>query len=79
MRLRQQNGGTIRVTGYSVLGPGSDLTSRQMSGFGAALDRAKTVALALTQAGVPARNVAVGAVPAPPGQSASVVDIALEY
>lgn len=79
VRLRQQNGGTLRVTGYSVLGPGSDLTSRQMSGFGAALDRAKTVALALTQAGVPARNVAVGAVPAPPGQSANVVDIALEY
>lgn len=79
VRLRQQNGGTIRVTGYSVLGPGSDLTSRQMSGFGAALDRAKTVALALTQAGAPARNVAVGAVPAPPGQSPNVVDIALEY
>jgi len=79
VRLRQQNGGTIRVTGYSVLGPGSDLTSRQMSGFGAALDRAKTVALALTQAGAPARNVAVGAVPAPPGQSPNVVDITLEY
>ncbi|HYC13716.1 MAG TPA: hypothetical protein VEC75_05680 [Stellaceae bacterium] len=79
VRLRQQNGGTLHVTGYSVPGTGRDAVSQQMAGFGAALERAKAVASALTQAGVPTQNVVVGAVPAPPGQSSSVVELSLEY
>ncbi|HVM79663.1 MAG TPA: hypothetical protein VMU06_11620 [Stellaceae bacterium] len=78
-RLRQQNGGIIHVTGYSVPGAGRDAVSQQMAGFGAALERAKAVAQALTQAGVPTQYVVVGAVPAPPGQSSSVVELSLEY
>ena len=78
-RLRQQNGGTIHVTGYSVPGAGNDAVSKQMAGFGAALERAKAVAQALTQAGVPTQYVVVGAVPAPPGQPANTVELSLEY
>jgi len=78
-QLRQQNGGTVHVTGYSVPGSGRDAVSQQMAGFGVALERAKAVAQALTQAGVPTQYVVVGAVPAPPGQSSSVVELSLEY
>ncbi len=77
--LRQQNGGgTIRVTGYSVPEGEQDTMAPQLASFNLALDRARAVAVALTQSGVPARAVEIGATTAPPGQSGGTVEISLE-
>ena len=77
--LRQQNGGgTIRVTGYSVLQGEQDSMAPQLESFNLALDRARAVAAALTQNGVPLGSVEIGASPPPPGESGGVVEISLE-
>ncbi|HXP73735.1 MAG TPA: OmpA family protein [Stellaceae bacterium] len=77
--LRQQNGGgTLRVTGYSEPQGEQDTMAPQLASFNLALDRARAVAAALTQNGIPARAVEIGATPAPPGQSGGVVEISLE-
>jgi outer membrane protein OmpA-like peptidoglycan-associated protein len=77
--LRQQNGGgTVRVTGYSEPQGDQDTMSPQLASFNLALDRARAVAAALTQNGVPLRAVEIGASPPPPGQSGGVVEISLE-
>ncbi len=77
--LRQQNGGgTIRVTGYSVPQGEQDTMAPQLSSFNLALDRARAVAAALTQSGVPVRSVQIGASPPPPGQPGGTVEISLE-
>jgi outer membrane protein OmpA-like peptidoglycan-associated protein len=77
--LRQQNGGgTIRVTGYSVPQGEQDTMAPQLASFNLALDRARAVAAALTQSGVPARAVEIGASPPPPGQAGGAVEILLE-
>lgn len=78
-QLGLQNGATVRVTAYSEP-PGSGRSaSGKISSFNLALDRARTVAVALSQAGVPARAVEIAASPAPPGQHAGVVEMSLEY
>jgi outer membrane protein OmpA-like peptidoglycan-associated protein len=79
MRLRQENSATIRVTGYSTPGIGRDDASRATAGFDLALDRAKAVAVALTQMGVPVQSVAVAAEPAPSSLDDGSVALALEY
>jgi outer membrane protein OmpA-like peptidoglycan-associated protein len=77
--LRQQSGGgTIRVTGYSEPQGEQDSMAPQLESFNLALDRARAVAAALAQNGVPLRSVEVGASPPPPGQPGGVVDISLE-
>lgn len=77
--LRQQNGGgTIRVTAYSAPQGEQDTMGPQLASFNLALDRARAVAAALTQSGVPARSVEIGATTAPPGQPGGAVDISLE-
>lgn len=77
--LRQQNGGgTIRVTAYSAPQGEQDTMGPQLASFNLALDRARAVAAALTQSGVPARSVEIGATTAPPGQPSGAVDISLE-
>src|SRR5579883_3514522 len=77
--LRQQNGGgTIRVTGYSVPQGEQDTMGPQLASFNLALDRARAVAAALTQNGVPARAIEIGASPPPPGQAGGTVEVSLE-
>ncbi|HKX09410.1 MAG TPA: OmpA family protein, partial [Stellaceae bacterium] len=77
--LRQQNGGgTIRITAYSAPQGEQDTMGPQLASFNLALDRARAVAAALTQSGVPERSVEIGATTAPPGQPGGAVDISLE-
>ena len=77
--LRQQNGGgTIHVTGYSIPQGEQDTMGPQLASFNLALDRARAVAAALTQNGVPLRSVEIGASPPPPGSAGGVVEISLE-
>ena len=77
--VRQQNGGgTIRVTGYSVLQGEQVTIAPQLESFNLALDRARAVAAALTQNGVPLGSVEIGASPPPPGEPGGVVEISLE-
>ena len=75
---QQNGGGTIRVTGYSEPKGDQDTMAPQLASFNLALDRARAVAAALTQNGVPLRSVEIGASPPPPGQSGGVVEISLE-
>lgn len=77
--LRQQNGGgTIHVTAYSEPQGEQDTMGPQLASFNLALDRARAIASALAQNGVPARSVEIGASPAPPGGAGGVVEISLE-
>jgi len=75
---QQNGGGTIRVTGYSEPKGDQDTMAPQLASFNLALDRARAVAAALMQNGVPLRSVEIGASPPPPGQSGGVVEISLE-
>jgi len=77
--LSQQNGGgTIHVTGYSVPQGEQDSMAPQLASFNLALDRARAVAAALTQNGVPLRSVEIGASPPPAGSAGGAVEISLE-
>jgi len=78
-QMRQQSGGVIRVTAYSLNADGRDSAGSQLAGFDLALDRARAIALALTRAGVPARAVEIGATPAPPGTQGGTAELALQY
>jgi outer membrane protein OmpA-like peptidoglycan-associated protein len=60
-KLHQRQGGRIRVIGFGEA-RGKDAG---MAGFTLALDRAQAVAVALTEAGVPAKDIAVEAAPVP--------------
>jgi outer membrane protein OmpA-like peptidoglycan-associated protein len=60
-KLHQSQGGRIRVIGFGEA-RGKDAA---MTGFALALDRAQAVAVALTEAGVPAKDIAVEAAPVP--------------
>ena len=53
--------------------------NRELANFNLALDRARAVAVALTQIGVSARTVEIGASPAPPGQRGGTIELSLEY
>jgi outer membrane protein OmpA-like peptidoglycan-associated protein len=77
--LHQRNGGgTIRVTGYSVPQGEQNTMAPQLASFNLALDRARAVASALAQSGVPVRAVEIGASPPRPGQPGGVVEMSLE-
>lgn len=78
-QLYRQSGGRVRVIGYSEAGPGPATANREISAFNLALDRARAVALALIQMGIPAGDVAVDASPPPSGEGGGTVEIALEY
>lgn len=78
-QLYRQSSGRVRVIGYSEAGPGPATANRELSAFNLALDRARAVALALVQMGIPARDVAVDASPPPSGEGGGTVEIALEY
>jgi outer membrane protein OmpA-like peptidoglycan-associated protein len=68
--MHKERGGKIRVVGYAERGSGKDAAQQELRSFGLALDRAKSVAVALTQLGVPANDISVEAAPADPGASA---------
>ena len=79
VRMREQNGGgTLHVVAFTQLGPGRDLATRSIAGFNLALDRARAVGLALTQLGVPASAVTIGAGPPPADRQPGTADISLE-
>ena len=77
-RSQQNGGGALRVTGYSQPQGSQDTMALQLASFNLALDRARSVAAALTQNGVPVRSVEIGAAPPPPGRAGGVVEITLE-
>jgi hypothetical protein len=79
VRTRQRNGGgTLHVVAFTELGPGRDLATRSIAGFNLALDRARAVGVALTQLGVPATSVSIGAGPPPADRQPGTADISLE-
>jgi outer membrane protein OmpA-like peptidoglycan-associated protein len=78
-QLSRQNGGIIRVTAYSDPSGMGATANRELANFNLALDRARAVAVALTQIGVSARAVEISASPAPPGQRGGTVELSLEY
>ncbi len=79
VRARQRNGGgTLHVVAFTELGPGRDLATRSIAGFNLALDRARAVGVALTQLGVPATSVSIGAGPPPADRQPGTADISLE-
>lgn len=66
--LHKRNGGRIRVVGYAER-PAGGSAAAEINTFTLALERAKRVAEALTQAGIPADQIAVEAAPSRPGVS----------
>lgn len=76
-KLYGENGGRIRIVGHGEAASGADAA---MNGFTLALDRAQAVAVALTGAGVPAKNITVETVPSRGGGGKDVplADIYLE-
>jgi len=59
VKAYNENGGTIRIIGHGEAG-GSDAA---VTGLNLALDRAQAVGVALTNSGVPAKDIAVEAAP----------------
>ena len=79
VRMREENGGgTLHVVAFTELGPGRDLATRSIAGFNLALDRARAVGIALTQLGVPASSVSIGAGPPPADRQPGTADISLD-
>jgi len=74
--LYQEHPGRVRVIGYAGASGGA---AEQLNSFRAALDRAQTVAAALTNAGIPADKIAVEAAPASPGSVESRAEVLLEH
>ncbi len=61
--LQQRQGGKIQVVGYAQHGAAANPSSAEIDGFNLALDRAKAVAVALTELGVDSAKIAVEAAP----------------
>jgi outer membrane protein OmpA-like peptidoglycan-associated protein len=59
VKLHGDNGGTIRIIGHGEAGG----ANAAVAGLNLALDRAQAVAIALTDSGVPAQDIAVEAAP----------------
>jgi outer membrane protein OmpA-like peptidoglycan-associated protein len=76
-KLHNTEGGTIRIVGYGE-STGKDAA---VAGLALALDRAQAVAVALTDAGVPAKDIAVEAAPvaAKGGADAPRAEVYLEH
>jgi outer membrane protein OmpA-like peptidoglycan-associated protein len=77
VKLHTDEGGTIRIVGHGEAA-GKDAA---IAGFTLALDRAEAVAVALTDAGVPAKDIAVEAAPvaARGGADAPRAEVYLEH
>lgn len=73
--LYRQNPGKVRVIGYAG---GASGAIEQLNSYRAALDRAQTVAAALTQAGIPSDKIQVEAAPAGASAGESRAEILLE-
>jgi hypothetical protein len=65
--LQQQGGGTLRLVGYARRGAGAEAAQQEMTNFSQAINRANIVAKALTDDGVPSKQIAVEAAPLPNG------------
>lgn len=80
-KLQKQGGGSLRVIGYTRRGYGPDAAREDLASFGTALDRANTVAQALTKLGVPASRITVQAEPeqARGGLEAGEAEVLLDY
>jgi hypothetical protein len=76
-KLALDNHATVRVIGYGGAPAGGDLSQREFQSFGAALDNAKAVAVALTELGVPANRIDIETVAKV--NSADRADIFVEY
>jgi outer membrane protein OmpA-like peptidoglycan-associated protein len=76
MPLYEQNPGKVRVIGYAGAGSGA---AEQLNSFRAALDRAQSVAAALTKAGIPADKIAVEAAPSGADLVESRAEVLLEH
>ncbi len=63
VKLHKAQGGRIRIVGHGE----SEGANAAVTGFNLALDRAQAVSIALTEAGVPAKDVAVEAAPVAAG------------
>jgi len=77
---QKRSGGTVRIVGHARRGV--DAGDRDDAGFRLALDRANVIALALVDAGVEVRNLAVEAAPmqtAEAGRTGPRSEIYLEY
>jgi flagellar motor protein MotB len=74
--LYRQNPGGVRIIGYAGAGSGA---AEQLNNFRAALDRAQTVAVALTQAGIPSDKIAVEAAPSGSNSGESRATVLLEH
>jgi len=74
--LYQQNPGKLRVVGYASAGSGA---AEQLNSFRAALDRAQTVAAALTAAGIPSDKIQLEAAPAGTDSGESRAEVLLEH
>ena len=68
--LYQQNPGKVRVVGYAGQQSGA---VEQLNSYRTALDRAQTVATALSKAGIPSDKIQVEAAPAGSGESRAEV------
>jgi outer membrane protein OmpA-like peptidoglycan-associated protein len=69
VKVKREDGGTVRVVGYAEPARRGDAVQREVEGLDMALTRARTVAAALTQRGVPADEIAIEAAPVRPGRS----------
>ncbi|HWI29139.1 MAG TPA: OmpA family protein, partial [Stellaceae bacterium] len=80
-KLQKQEGASLRVIGYAARNSGADSAKQDLASFGQALDRANTVAAALTKLGVPGEHITVQAAPALVGGGlpAGQVVVLLEY
>ena len=74
--IYRQNPGKIHVVGYADAG---STAVEQLNGYRAALDRAQTVAAALTKAGVPADKIEVEAAPSAASSGGSRAEVLLEH
>jgi outer membrane protein OmpA-like peptidoglycan-associated protein len=74
--LYRENPGKVRIIGYAGAGSGA---AEQLNSFRAALERAQTVAAALTQAGIPSDKIAVEAAPSSSGSGDSRATVLLEH
>lgn len=74
--LYQQNPGKVRIVGYAGQGSGA---VEQLNSYRTALDRAQTVAAALSKAGIPSDKIQVEAAPTGTNSGESRAEILLEH
>jgi outer membrane protein OmpA-like peptidoglycan-associated protein len=72
----QQNPGKVRIVGYAGAGSGA---VEQLDSYRTALDRAQTVAAALTKAGIPSDKIQVEAAPQGNNSGESRAEVLLEH